>query len=134
MASTGFEKDRIRVTIFPREQANWAAKDAPQSLVKHWIELGREREKVSQLIEERTFQIDSAISKKLETLDQKIDSIQQKLDSLIHFVVQMGNLSAIASAVDQYQIELLKYKEKQGDLTFTERNQLNLCKRKEKNF
>ena len=46
----------------------------------------------------------------------------------------MGHLGAIASAVDQYQIELLKYKEKQGDLTFTERNQLNLCKRKEKNF
>lgn len=121
----------IRVSIGKKELLAWGGKDVPQSIVKHWLELGRQRSETNSAIgaESRN------LLKKLDDLRREIDELRDDNRKLILLVSQMAHLLCVSSASDHYDLEVLRFKEETGiKLPPIESNKLNAYRVKGFNF
>lgn len=128
MTYTAKEKkgDTIRVTIGKKDFLDWVPADVPQSLVKYWIDLGRSREKYQEFAEN--------IENRLDLMETKIKDLTDLCDRQSHLLIQVAKLLTVSSIPNQYQIELLKFNEANGNLSHDNQNLVNLLKNKEANF
>ncbi len=116
----------LRVTIGKKDFEDWFPNDVPQSLVKYWIDLGRSREKYQEFAEN--------IENRLDLIEAKIKDLTDLCDRQSHLLIQVAKLLTVSSIPNQYQMELLKFNETNGNLSHDNQNLVNLLKIKEGNF
>ena len=110
MASTAYEKDRIRVTIGNKEWSDWVPKDAPQSMVMHWIAQGRERENLRDHVEEILATRFAAQKYDLDNLRGEIYELKNTLDQFINFFTQVAHSLTIATtAKSHFELENIHF-------------------------
>ena len=124
------KKERIQVTIFPKDVRETWGEDTSLSLVKHWIELGRDRHKT---ILESIANIER-LEKALEKLSHEMESIAESQLKLTKLLLRTSRLLAHISTSPHYQLELLKVRKRDGHLNEQEAHQHLLAEIKEENF
>lgn len=130
MTSTSHEKDRIRVTITHRDFGKWVPEDTPQSLVKHWIEIGR-RAHTSEI---KASERHEAIEKRLDKIEEKLDDLSESCLKLTDLELKNSRLLSLISTALHYDIEVLKRRAESEELAHDDRNRYALFRIKEANF
>lgn len=133
MASTikATESGTIRVNIGKKDLARWVGEDVPQSLVQHWIELGRQR----QDIEDNADKKHQDLMHNLKDLRTEIDELRDDNRRLALLVSQVSHLLCVSSTTSHLELEELRFKSDKGaSLNPSEKSKLNLFKVKDFNF
>ena len=120
----------FRIHIHQREIDKWLPADTPQSLLKYWIDLGRERDQAIRKMAEMA----QGIEAELVNLRQSIHELRDQCERQAHLLVQATKLLAVATTPAHYQMEVIQFNSQHKELNHDERNQLALLKIKEANF
>ena len=122
----------IRVNIGQRELADWVGKDVPQSMIKHWIELGRQRQDNEETVRSEL----AELRKMVQTLTSRVEELQDEVHRHVTLTSQLGHLIAVATSREHYDLENLRYRAEhsEGDLSAAEKRQLNAFRVKDFNF
>lgn len=124
----------LRVVIKKHEILNWIPEDAPQALAKHWIEVGRERETLREQLEEQLAAQQKAFIAEVQNLEREVSDLKEILKRYVEFFTQFAHVSTLTTSIDQYELETIKFKKKNGKLTQDESNKYNLSEIKDKLF
>lgn len=121
------EKGGLRVNISKKEIANWVGEDVPQSMVQHWLELGRNRAETEVKFDEFTHSLQD---QRLE-----IEELKDQNRKLMQLLSQTAHLLCAISTSDHYELENLRNKSAKGiALSDLEKAKLNTFKVKDFNF
>ena len=121
----------LRVGLSKKDLARWAAEDVPQSIVKHWIEIGRKEADLDEKSEQKNDELKAI----LQDLRADLEDLKEENRKLVLLTSQMAHLLCISSTQDHFDVENLRFKAERGaDLTQPEKAKLNLFKVKDFNF
>lgn len=136
MASThpANKNGTIRININKRDLERWVPDDATQAVVKHWIEVGKERETLREHLETELANHERVVYEELKTLQRELQTTQETLNRYIETFTQVAHLLTVSSSLAQYELETIKFKKKRTNLTQDELNKLNLSEIKDKLF
>ena len=118
MASITKEKrgGTVRINISAKEFERLIPDDANRSLVKHWIDLGREREGIREHVDEVLATRFAAQKDEIETLHGQVTELKKALDDFIVFFAQVAHgLTISTTANSQFDLESIHFDKLNGN-------------------
>jgi hypothetical protein len=113
---------------------NWVPDDATQSLIKHWIEVGREREGLRDHLDSELANHQQVVFNELKGLQSDLRTMQETLNRYTEIFTQVAHLLTVSSSLAQYELETIKFKKKRSNLSQDEQNKFNLSEMKDQLF
>ncbi|MCB9229684.1 MAG: hypothetical protein H6618_08745 [Deltaproteobacteria bacterium] len=124
------KRNRIQLTISASDIEKTWGPDVSLSLVKHWIELGRDRHNQSLKIEAQA----EILAESIRQLEEEVRSLKTALSKSTELLLHTSKLVNLASTLSHYELEVLKARKKAGKLTEHEASKSLLAEIKEENF
>lgn len=124
----------LRVVIKRHELLNWFPEDAPQAQIKHWMELGKERESLREHLDTELGNHEKVIFDELKRVQSELENVKETLSRIVELFAQVAHLNTVSSTIAQYELETIKFKRKHSKLSQDEANKYNLSDLKDKAF
>jgi hypothetical protein len=106
----------VRINISANEFAQLVPDDANRALVKHWIDIGREREGIREHVDEVLATRFSAQKDEIETLREQVADLKKVLDDFIAFFAQVAHsLTISTTAKSQFDLESIHFDKINGN-------------------
>ena len=114
----------VRINISAKEFAQLIPDDANRALVERWIKLGRERENVSEHLEEALAIRFSAQKEEIESLCTQVADLKDTLDRYISFFAKVAHALTISTtAKSQFDLESTHFDKINGNMMSHEQEQ-----------
>lgn len=106
----------VRLNISAKEFAQLIPEDANRALVKHWIQIGRERETIREHVDEVLATRFSAQKDEIEALRGEVADLKKSLDGLVAFFAQVAHTLVISTtAKSQFDLESIHFDKISGN-------------------